>query len=686
MRLRRWMVAAVACLGIAVVPSVAIAAVPAWTTYRHDAGRSGIDPDSSSPVTPTQIWQTPALDGAIYAEPLVYGSRVYVVTENDTVYALDAASGGIVWQKHLATPVNAGTLNCGNINPTVGITSTPVIDPATGRIYVVGDTWDGSNASTIAHELWALNLSDGSVGVGPVRVDPAGSSPIDQLQRTSLALDAGKVLIGYGANSGDCGTYNGWLVAVHEDGTSIQTFEVDSQSPGNGGAIWASGNAPAIDGAGNIWIATGNGPETSFGYQESVIKLDPNLNVLDWWAPSDWSSLDHNDTDIGSSMPLLLPGGLVFAIGKSGIGYLLNASSLGHTGGTPVYSQSVCSGSYGGGIYYNGVIYVTCSDGMYALALDTSTKRFTPLSTWIVDPNGVSPPIEAGGLIWSADYNGSTLYGFDPRTGVATFVSAKLNGFEHFMMPSAAGGRLFVANQDAGSAGDHVTAFQIAATPGPSQTTTSVASSSNPAAAGQAVTLTATVSPAPDAGTVAFTDNGATIAGCGAAAVSVATGQAICTTAFAANGSHAIVAGFSGDAYYQASSGALTQGVVSSGSGSAGPAISHLRVKVVHRKLRFSLTLSEPAKLVIVVSKLVPGHFRHHRCRAGGRRGRRCRASLRKASLTHRGQAGYNSFAPAMRALAPGTYAVTVTAIDSASQRSKPVTVVVVVRLARRRR
>ena len=110
------------------------AAVPAWTTYRHDAARSGIDPDSTSPVTPSGAWQTPALDGEVYGQPLVYGPYVYVATENDSVYKLDAASGAVVWSKHLATPERSSLAPCGDISPSIGITSTPVIDPATDRI------------------------------------------------------------------------------------------------------------------------------------------------------------------------------------------------------------------------------------------------------------------------------------------------------------------------------------------------------------------------------------------------------------------------------------------------------------------------------------------------------------------------------------------------------------------------
>ncbi len=430
-------------------PGAAVGATLAWPTYRHDAARSGLDPDSTSPVPPTQTWQTAALDGAIYAQPLLYGSNVYVATENNTVYALNASTGAIAWQKHLANPVPSGELPCGDID-TVGITSTPVIDSSTGKLFVVADTLNGGS---VQHQLFGLSLNDGSVAAGPLDVDPPGSVPKNQLQRTGLALQAGKVIIGYGGNYGDCDAYHGWLLAVAEGGGSIQSFKVDPSS--NGGAIWGSGNAPPIDSAGDIWISTGNGQGSGFGNQESVIKLDGNMTMLDQWAPANWSSLDSTDADIGSSMPVLLPGGLVFEIGKTGEGYLLSASGLGGTGAPPVYQAGVCSGSYGGGIYTGGVIYVACSDGTHALSLDTTNHRFSALGSWHVNGAADGPPIFAGGLVWSTGSGDGTLYGLDPSSGATRF-SADLGGFEHFASPSAGGGELFVANRD------RVTAFHIA--------------------------------------------------------------------------------------------------------------------------------------------------------------------------------------------------------------------------------
>ena len=132
--------------------------------------RSGVDPDSTSPVAPKQVWQTASLDGSVYGSPLVYGSRVYVATENDTVYALDSVTGAVVWKRHVGTPVpvvgpNPPTTGCGNINP-LGITGTPVIDPATQRIFAVAETWDGSDPSSIQHVLLGFDLADGATVSG----------------------------------------------------------------------------------------------------------------------------------------------------------------------------------------------------------------------------------------------------------------------------------------------------------------------------------------------------------------------------------------------------------------------------------------------------------------------------------------------------------------------------------------
>ncbi|HLY49285.1 MAG TPA: Ig-like domain repeat protein [Solirubrobacteraceae bacterium] len=673
----------------AVLATSAAAAVPAWTTYHHDGSRSGIDPDSTSPVTPTMAWQSAPLDGKVYGQPLVYGSRVYVATGNDSVYALDAATGSVIWRNHLATPVPQRAIPCTPIWPTVGIVSTPVIDPATGRIYVVGDTWDASNPASIAHEMFALNMSDGSVAVGPVNVDAPGSLPLRQLQRPGLALDHGRLFMGYGSYD-DCGLWHGYVVSVNENGSQLQSFVVDGGAWENGGSVWASGNAPAIDSSGNVWVATGNGTSTNFDFQEAVIEFAPStLNVLSYWAPLDWTTLDNNDFDVGSSMPMLLPNGLLFQIGKQGYGYLLHAGELDGVS-PPSYRGLVCdpsAGSWGGGVYYGGVIYVACQYGMHAVSLNTTTGTFTPVSGWTVDPNAVGPPIEAGGLLWSADYNNGVLVGLDPSTGSERF-SLNLGGFQHFTSPSAAGGELFVAHNVPSSQVDQITALRIATPPPPSPTATVIGSGLDPAATDQAVTLTASVSPGPDAGTVAFTDGGVPIADCGAVPVSVASGQAICTTKFASAGEHRIGAAYSGDSYYLGSAGTLTQSVSAPlaipptllQKPTSALVISHLHIGVVHGRLRLSLTLSEGAKVAVAASQVVSGSAARRPCSGSQRHRRSCHVSARHLKLHLPGHKGRNKFVPRMRALPPGRYRIKVSAQNPSGGGSTVRTVLVVVR------
>src|ERR1700722_7698006 len=109
------------------------------TVYHGAADGRGVAGPTGAVNTTTRAWTSPALDGEIYGEPLVSSGRVYVATENNTVYALSAATGAVAWSAHLGSPVPTTGLPCGNITPTVGITGTPVIDQSRGEIFVVAD-------------------------------------------------------------------------------------------------------------------------------------------------------------------------------------------------------------------------------------------------------------------------------------------------------------------------------------------------------------------------------------------------------------------------------------------------------------------------------------------------------------------------------------------------------------------
>ena len=239
--------------------------------------------------TASRAWTSPALDGEIYGEPLVSAGRVYVATENDTVYALSAATGTVAWSRHLATPVPSSSLPCGDIAPTVGITGTPVIDPARGEIFVVADEVAEGRP---AHVLTGLSTSTGQVEMTR-DVDPPGADTAALLQRTGLTLAGGRVVFGFGGNDGDCATYRGRVVAVPEAGGAPAMFTVDAKAGQSQGAVWMGGAAPAVDARGDVWVSVGNGSvyQASRGYDDSdsVLDLSPSMRLLQYFAPAGWA-------------------------------------------------------------------------------------------------------------------------------------------------------------------------------------------------------------------------------------------------------------------------------------------------------------------------------------------------------------------------------------------------------------
>jgi outer membrane protein assembly factor BamB len=467
-----------ALLGLAALVPVAPArAEPAWTTYHHDAQRSGYDAQSPPADSPALAWQSQDLGAPIWGQPLVLGERVYVATTGDRVYALEAATGRIVWQRSLGTPVPAGALPCGDITPTVGIVGTPVIDPAVGALYAVADTWDAV-AEEAHHLLEGLRLSDGAPLLS-TPVDPPGSDPKTLLQRTALNLDEGDVVFGFGGNDGDCGEYRGAVVEAPETGGPARFWQYRPAAPSpSGGAVWATSGA-ALDGSGRLYVATGNpNPPAgeraeTYDYSDSALQLDLardfTANPLaepsateGWFEPPSWEGDSNSDLDLGSAGPELLPGGLLFQAGKTGVGYLIAEATM-SSGAQAVFSHEVCNGagSFGGDAYANAVVYIPCTNGTQALAYDQSTRTFTPL--WQGPADAFGPPIVAGGLVWTVATGGfggegQKLYGLDPADGAPRYTETLPSPVaDHFASPSAAGGRLFLAT------GSTVSAYSLGA-------------------------------------------------------------------------------------------------------------------------------------------------------------------------------------------------------------------------------
>ena len=266
-----------------------------WTVYHGDAAGSGVAKSVTSVNTSVPAWTSPALDGELYVEPLVWSGRVYVATENDTVYALSSSTGAVVWSTHIASPVPASMLPCGDISPTVGITGTPVIDQSRNEIFVVADELENGSP---AHVLVGLSTISGTIELTQ-DVDPPGAAPAALLQRTGLTLDAGQVVFGMGGNYGDCSSYRGRVVAVKESGGAPTYFTVDAATGDSQGAIWEGGAAPAVDASGDVWVAVGNGSVYSdnrpYDDSDSALELSSSLQLLQYFAPTNWPQNNADD-------------------------------------------------------------------------------------------------------------------------------------------------------------------------------------------------------------------------------------------------------------------------------------------------------------------------------------------------------------------------------------------------------
>jgi outer membrane protein assembly factor BamB len=404
-----------------------------WPTYDHDAARSGVS--TSTPAFDGKLdrsW-TLAVRGDVYAQPLVVDDHVVVATEADEVYDVSETTGRVAWQRALASAVPGG-LPCGNILPT-GITGTPVADVAANRLFVVTFTTTGG----YHHTLWALDLTTGRT-VWDRTIDVPGSDTLAEQQRGALTLLDGRVYVPFGGLYGDCSDYKGRVVAVEETtGGSFVSFTTDNQRQAG---IWGP-PGPAVR-VNSLYVATGNGtPYDQVDDSDSVLRLSPTLTLLARFTPANYVSLSANDLDLGSTSPALLPNGLVFEAGKQGIGYLLDGTHLGGTGGE-LASTQVCDGGFGGAAADGDTVFLSCFNQLAAVGVTAPTAghRAALRVYWTV-PIGAGPPIIAGGIVWDVTRQ-SQLVGLRPATGrqVASVTTVAVD--TSFPTLSASGSRLFV--------------------------------------------------------------------------------------------------------------------------------------------------------------------------------------------------------------------------------------------------
>jgi fibronectin type 3 domain-containing protein len=450
------------------------------------------------------------IDGIAHASPLYVanvnipgvGVRnvVYVATEHDSLYAFDADGTGTspLWKLSLlgtgvTTVPNSDVGECCDITPEIGITGTPVIDPATSTLYVVVKTKEGS--SNYVQRLHALNLANGAEKFGgPVVIQASvpgtgtGSSggtlafnSLRENQRTALLLYNGVVYMGFGSH-GDNQPYHGWLLGYNA--TTLQRVLTFVSTPnGEGGGIWQSGGGLAIDGAGNFYFATGDGTfDINSGgtdYGDTFLRFNPVGGVLDYFTPHDEGMIDSNNLDLDAGGMILLPDQpgahphLLVSAGKNGTIYVVDRDNMTHFHSTDQNVQTLVNifpfgtplpGNYSSPVYFNGAVYFApVADVVQMFKLSNGRLTTSPTST---TPQSFAYPGAAlavsangsdNGILWAVQKNGAaagTLRAYDASNVAIEIYNSDQAGTRDtldtaakFSIPLVVNGKVFVASE-----------------------------------------------------------------------------------------------------------------------------------------------------------------------------------------------------------------------------------------------
>lgn len=466
------------------------AQVSVWT-YHHNNQRTGLNASETilnlTNVTSARFGKlfSQPVDGYVYAQPLyVPGVAIpgqgthnvlFIATQHNTVYAFDAdsagAGGGLLWQTNLGpsavtttttfTNKNFGTRYNGgaytDIKPEVGITGTPVIDLASGTLYVDVFTGEiGGGVTNYFHRLHALNITNGTERpYGPVvvtatapgsGVDSAGGKLTfnhkQEIQRAALTLAGGMLYVAYSGYA-DTDPYHGWIIGFNATNLVPLTNYVFNTTPnsttsgfganaGEGG-IWMGGGGLCVDENTNLYFEVGNGIFTATNgsggteFGDSFIKLSTTngLKLADYFTPYDQASLAAGDQDLGSGGMILLPDQpgtfprLMLGAGKGAKIYLMNRDQLttgdkhyNHTNRQDFVVQTnlgKIKASFSTPSYFNGrIYYATSGDNLksipFSSGLMTGTGLLTntartfgfPGATTAISANGTN-----NGIVWA---------------------------------------------------------------------------------------------------------------------------------------------------------------------------------------------------------------------------------------------------------------------------------------------
>jgi hypothetical protein len=401
---------------------------------------------------------TDAVDGQVYAQPLyvqnlnIAGGThdvIFVCTESNSVYALDADTPNTTyWYTNFGEPFSS---DCGDLLRFVGITSTPVIDLASGTIYVESCMQTGD------HELHALDITTGAEKFGgPVTLAAPGFVPGIERQRAGLLLLSNVVYLCF-ASYCDENDYHGFILGYNATNLTLQyTFNVTPS--GIQGGIWNSGMAPAVDTNGNIYVMTGNGTfDGTNNFAMSMLKLSANLTLEDYATPTNYQGLSDADLDLGSGGVVLLPTHYAVGIGKDLNLFLADINNMGQVGN---FVQAFAAEQYIGDVVGQSPVYWQGPSMQYLFlshgANQMESFQFTG-TNFNVNPLGTSPFYQndvSGGLSLSANgtNNGivweigsdSNLRAYDAVNFPNELWMGSVGTFVKMTSPTIANGRVYI--------------------------------------------------------------------------------------------------------------------------------------------------------------------------------------------------------------------------------------------------
>lgn len=435
------------------------------------------------------------VDGQIYAQPLYVPNvkmgatthnLVFVVTERDSVYAFDAdrtvTDPTPLWHTSFLTGdaslVSARRINCTDVTPSVGMTSTPVIDSATNTLFLVSLT---SENNALTYKLHALDLATGHEKAGsPIVVHNPGFNSTMERQRAGLLLANGRIYLAF-ASFCDHGPYHGWIISYSYGAAGFHLNNAYNDTPtGKAGGIWSGGSAIAADQSGNIYALTGNGTfnlnQGGSNAGDSFLKFNPNLHLVDYFTPFNQSCLAAKDQDLGSGGPLITPGAWLIGGGKQGKLYVLDTHAMGHfraianpcgqhseSNLDPIqqtFTLSTAHAIFSTPVYWHGpdgeYVFVACvKDHTQAFKLSQGHLA-GPVSATpeIFGYSGGNPVVSSNGsttgtgILWTIVTPG-WLRAYDATDLSHELYSANVGQYNKFVPPVVTNGKVFVATQDA---------------------------------------------------------------------------------------------------------------------------------------------------------------------------------------------------------------------------------------------